>query len=379
MKTRTKIALTAAAVIASTALYGNIRFNFSRYEPQCEQLPGVTIYGKPPQISEIQMGDWARSVGPMGVNLRLLYGGKWADITATYDGDVKQLRLIGTSYDGNGYSDYTPHAPLQVVTGILKRPVVKGCWRYDAAYLGLREIFETPKFIAVNVANAHLPSLPPRHYRPKWGGRDNEPRQLYDTLRVLSQKLHGYAQWRAKMAGERLASELNSKKPGTYLKIYNEEARALISEIESMRPPPAGKPFWRGWDILFGAGIASMLGLFVSGLFKRNKPAEDFIEIQGWAEPTPQKNGDEMDDKEKKRRELEALYHKTMKGLYERIESATTREECRSIRTDFWALSDKLIAEDPELYKSFRKENTRFHAAVDWKTEVLGGPKAILR
>jgi hypothetical protein len=86
-----------------------------------------------------------------------------------------------------------------------------------------------------------------------------------------------------------------------------------------------------------------------------------------------------MSNKEKKRKELEALYHKTMKGLYERVEKATTREECRSIRVDFWALRDKLLAEDPELYKSFREENWRFNDALDGKVERLGGPLAPMR
>ena len=375
MKARTKIALATAAVIASSALYGNLRFNSSRYEPQCEHLPGITLYGTAPKASELQVGTAASYAGPMGVTLRLHYNGRWTDIQGIYGFDLKQLHLINTNVNGKNYADCKPYAPVQVVVGILNRPVVKGSWGYEAAYLGLREIFETPKPVIIDISDAHLPPLPPRHYRPNWGGRDKEPRRLYDSLAVLSRKLQGYAQWDVAMTGRRIATELDSKKPGASLKYYNKEARELISEAKSMRRQTAEKPFWRGWDVLFGAGIVGMMGLFISGLFKRNKTAQNDAELL-FRQPNIQESGDEMDEKEKKREELKKLYEKTMDELYERVEKATTLDECRSISDDFRALRHKLMAEDPELYKSLREEDLSFYEVLDGKVEELGGPLA---
>jgi hypothetical protein len=378
MKTRTRIVLATAAVIASSALYGNLRFNFSRYEPQYEHLPGVTLYGKTPQASELQVGTAASYAGPMGVTLRLHYNGRWTDIQGIYGFDLKQPHLINTNVNGKNYADCKPYAPVQVVAGILNRPVVKGSWGYEAAYLGLREIFETPKPVIIDISDAHLPPLPPRHYRPNWGGRDKEPRRLYDSLAVLSRKLQGYAQWDVAMTGRRIATELDSKKPGASLKYYNKEARELISEAKSMRRQTAGKPFWRGWDVLFGAGIVGMMGLFISGLFKRNKTAQNDAELL-FRQPTNQKTGDKMNENEKKREELKKLYEKTLDSLYERVEKATSLEECSQIAEEFDRLSDKIHAEDPSLFKSLNEADLRFSDCLDGKIELLGGPKAILR
>jgi len=96
------------------------------------------------------------------------------------------------------------------------------------------------------------------------------------------------------------------------------------------------------------------------------------------ARPRPQKTGDEMDEKESKRKELKKLYDKTMEELFRKVEKATTREECRIIREDFRILRDKLLTEDAELYKSLRQEDLRFQNALGWKIESLGGPKASL-
>jgi len=88
---------------------------------------------------------------------------------------------------------------------------------------------------------------------------------------------------------------------------------------------------------------------------------------------------DEMDEKQKKRKELERLYEKTMVELFKRVEKAKTVDECRDIGREFSKFGDKLIAEDPELYKSFLEEHLRFEDALSWKINLLGGGRIYIR
>jgi len=358
MRARTKIALVAAAAIASSALYGNLRFNFSRYEPQYEQLPHLSIYGKSPQESDIRRGYSSFDPGLPQITLRLRYEKKWKIVRAVYPVDEKRLNSI---FIGNDETRLKP--PLQLVVGPLNALVMKGSWGCEAAYLGLKEIFETPKPMVIDIPNEHLMPLPPGHGKlsRKAARFDKEIRELYDSLATLSQKIQGYDQWKVHMAGKLLAREL--EKPSDLLGLELEEIQQSLKEMGNRQPPEVAKPFWKGWDYMFGAAIVGMLGLCALSLFKKYKLAA----------------GEKMDEKEKKREELKKEFENKLDELYPRVDKAETIEKCQEIGREYEALYDKLEREDPELFDMLRMERVRFEDLLDGKIESLGGPKITKR
>ncbi len=81
MRARTK-ALLLAAAIGGTAVYGHYRFHASRYEPQCETIPGVCVYGNAPVSSAVEIRVDGRNVTRW---LDLTFSGGRATLVGIYE------------------------------------------------------------------------------------------------------------------------------------------------------------------------------------------------------------------------------------------------------------------------------------------------------
>ncbi len=139
----TKIALAAAAVIAGSTLYGNHRFEVSRYEPQCDHLPGVCVYGTEKPNSGFSFEN-------KGDLLVRELGAARFHINATYQNNSSSPKSVSIKVPV--HTSCEVHGPVQ----ILSNGLVKGCngdWQdskfYLASLYGLREIFATPEPISL--------------------------------------------------------------------------------------------------------------------------------------------------------------------------------------------------------------------------------------
>lgn len=415
----TKIALAAAAVIAGSTLYGNHRFEVSRYEPQCDHLPGVCVYGteKPNLVSSyVDESD-------MPVRRLETHG---STVSVTYRDHNSFPKLVSTrpSYDfTSSRVSCEVHGPVQ----ILSNGLVKGCngdWQdsrfYLASLYGLREIFATPKpssqeckpwksdetpyFCSKEGAYITAPQKKVRRHatKPAINPSDQARGEFCETiyqLRKLSQSIGGDS---GCLIGIVRAMAVEgpylSDKSDSWFHDTAVRSKALVSYISSpVKTPTAPDPFWKGWDYVFGAGIISVLGLAISSLFKKKKLAVEkqstpqktekdvkpelvlpeldrFILRypnlrQANVQPKTKKTGDKMDDKEKKRKELEKMFDTKMEEFFRGVDKAKTHEEVRTIWREFLKFDKAIKKEDFEFYKTkeFQEETMRFEDCISGK------------
>jgi hypothetical protein len=367
MKAKTRAVVIAAAAIATTALYGNIRFSLSRYEPLCEQLPGVSCYGKAPVVAGFEDKSVSYLSNGKEAVLSLTYGEGWKHkemvVRAAYKEGERLPFSIATSTGlrahGRAYE-----APAQVVAGVLDRPVIKGECGWRGAYLGILEIFHTPAPLKFEDASAGLSPLPATHRNPSKAYA--EAKGIFDTLRILSQKTQGYDRWRVCKQGRMLADELEKRHgPRDYYDVA--EASTLINEIAACKVPEAPKPFWRGWDALFGLGLLGIFALTVRGCFKRERRQAVPLES------APQGKAEDGDMEKEKFELLRREYIDAMQDLADRIRKAKSFAEVKNLEDEFIDLTEKIDAEEKTLVEALRFSMGRVIDIIQMRREDLGG------
>jgi hypothetical protein len=271
--------------------YGTIRFHAARYSPQCDHLPGVCLYGEANPDSatvRVQRGEGGSVIRTLDV----CFDGHCSSVTATYENS--EARVPKTL--GLGQLDRqicTPLSPVQLVVSPRKTLVARRCWgginfprdfdhlegqlgdflnprdpeRSMAPYMGLREIFRSPRALDLTCPEAQQPQSPQvcrdhLHSQALGGGPLVQAEELAcgmeSRLAELSQSEPGFDRCRLQQERRELIAAIEQSGPivnESRLRERTDIANIAVADIHNAGQQDAS-PFWRGWDALFGLAFA---------------------------------------------------------------------------------------------------------------------------
>ncbi len=434
MRTRTKVLLFAAG-LGGLAAYGNYRFHASRYEPQCETLPGLCVYGMAPASSSVEICETGgfKEICTEGANitrrLDLAFAGERISLVGIYPpGQRTPSRVnIRASEERNFFCD--TDGPVQVVVSPTGRFVMKGCREglgaletYSSAYMGIRDIFARPSpivpaFSPVGKAEepgicsdifSPQPTPPQPARRGRRTNRQEEPprppiapiyRELCQTERNLLELSRRVDATDACRLENQRTLLIDRIRYGGEVRRMNDEifrSRILAEEIES-RPATVQAPrsyFWKGWDWILGLGVASVFSLVITR-FARKKLREraagkskverleaDIEETLGKVEEVKEirrKAGVKImeDEKRRTREGMRKLFFDKLEEYYDRGNKAKTAEEMGEIWREFMDFEKKIRKDNPDLneIRECREEVLRFEDFVRGRFSDFGIPR----
>ena len=300
MKTWKKAVFVSLALAGSAGVYGTARFHLQRYSPQCDQLPGVCVYGnKDPQSASVSIH--RRQDGAVIRTLEVCDSGCSA-LSATYkDENARLPQAISFGQDESCSVD----APVQVALSPRGTLVPRGCYggsvlpgsvgelgrkfsdvynrrgseRYLAPYIGLKEIFISPRPIELRCAEAPPPQ--PSTLCSDGNRRMIEAEELAcGTERRLSEiepGERGFALCRVRQARRDLAQAMGDSSvqvlSGRRLRDEVFRADLTLRDIEGHEPQSPQSGFSRAWDLLFGAAFIAAIALAIRKALKKAKPS----------------------------------------------------------------------------------------------------------
>lgn len=438
MRIRTKALLFSSVLAAAsvgTLMYGNHRFNSSRYQPQCEHLPDECIYGR--QKMQLVNYTWEKEGflerASETRKLSLCSSGGCTNFSVDY---YKNRSVIWVSNEG--HHCYTkPGQGQLVMSSVFGDPVlsVRGCeygifdrQTYEIPLLGLRDIFDPLEPITITYSPLPEKGVPQRcqdyyaYLEKRAQQRRAEQEQQKVEIKIKRRKtMPQKRQKQAKQIKQEPPPFSSSEESFCYLEkrlrdaepqtedekfklrlarfillqkadefgIWSDEfdkawpnASFILNEIDENRNRDQAtvtqpeQPFWRGWDWLFGAGLFSPLFVCFIGLTRKIWKKTKQWRIEHMEEKEAEKN--------RKLVELRKIYYDKMEELYPRLEKAQTLEECYEIRREYGRLihktSDEVIRKlDEKWAKELRMESAWFLNTLDATIEYLGGIKAIHR
>lgn len=150
MRTRTKLAIASAAMLSASLTYGTCRFSHTRYEPQCDHLPGVCAYGLGQRVV---YGSLSASDTRSGTkSMSICEGGSCIKVSAAYRPSAQGERLkslkISDAITTDAEVACTGDEPVQLVPTVFNTLAVKGGGSRGtllAPLMGLIDIFWRPR------------------------------------------------------------------------------------------------------------------------------------------------------------------------------------------------------------------------------------------
>ncbi|MBI5698079.1 MAG: hypothetical protein HZC29_06290, partial [Thaumarchaeota archaeon] len=137
MRLKNRFLVASLVFATSSYFYGNYRFNSTRYEPQCDHLPGVCFYGSvQPTSSEFKLEQHpTKDIW----RTKLCFGSNCQEIDISYD----KYQLVPNQIYGNNPDNCSSSGSKQIIFSSTKRWMVKGCTQdrsFGKAYEGIREM-----------------------------------------------------------------------------------------------------------------------------------------------------------------------------------------------------------------------------------------------
>jgi hypothetical protein len=338
MRARTKALLFSGALITASLAYGNCRFHDTRYDTQCDHLPGICVYGyKSPSKSRIIAVQVLNEKRDTSRSLEVCFRDRCTLVSGIYQKGKQGAKSVGIR-DGQRRVFFDVDEPVQVWMNE-EIAIVKGQQEYFAReaaiapLIGLAEIFDEAEALGI-------PCIPEGIAAQPEACSNSEACRLEKELQDLAAEANEVDGCRLENARRELMAKLESR-GNPVDELFN--SRIILEDIRNsvVSEQPASR-FWKGWDFLFCGGLLGALALGISRLFRRKE--EITVEDES-PELVPlrllkkkrRRNGDEGMD-EDKRRKFEDEFDK----LFEKLEKSKTLDECKQVGREWISFKKKV-------------------------------------
>ncbi|MBI5046961.1 hypothetical protein HZC07_04505 [Candidatus Micrarchaeota archaeon] len=360
--------LVASLVFATSSyFYGNYRFNTSRYEPQCETLPGLCFYGSvqstTSEFKREQLSDkfiW---------HVKLCFGSNCQDLNFSYNKkDMVPTQIYGIASE-------TCNAPdsKQIVFRSSGSWLAKGCLQdrsFGKAYEGIREVF-LPSAILTPVCPTPADSI--------WCNSSSaEYCQLLYRLRELKRSnkrdacaimsvIEGAAvdDFDDFISPDRVKSKIEDLRKGV---AHFQTISRSESKINSSQTHP--------WDVIYFASV--WMGLMLIAVGTVITALKNIFSVPHSVSGAIKNGGGKMEEKLTFEEQREK-YELKIEDIVDRLMKAKNLDETFKLQDEFSKLSDEIEASGKKMETSLQKSLEFYHDRLNKKQYEFGMPIRYIR